>query len=692
MVKQDENLLAPATWVAAFRAARGEGEAVLVERALTAYRDPATRSLTLQAVTIADMLLQLDMDTETITAALLYPAMKQAKQSHHHGEGAPEADSAGLDANPRLLKSEEYVSEHFGLAVSKLLHDCMQMQSLSKVQEVRKYNAQQVENLRKMLLAMVTDIRAVLIILSERLAQLRDAKSSQPAEQQALARETLDVYAPLANRIGVWQLKWEIEDLCLRYLQPETYSFIAKWLSTRRVERVQYVKHTIDVLSDILKKAQVKHFEINGRVKHIFSIYNKMQRKSVPIEEIYDISALRVLADNIEDCYAVLSALQAEFKHIPQEFDDYIAQPKPNGYQSIHTVLYGPENRVIEVQIRTQEMHHTSELGAASHWCYKEGLSQQAAYETKIALLRQIMGWQREVAEGGAEKVEQPAQDIFADRVYAFTPQGDIVDLPQGATPLDFAYHIHSEVGHRCRGAKVDGKMVPLTHALQTGNRVEILTAKAPNPSRDWLNVHLGYIKSPRARSVLAHWFRVKDSANEKEIRKEKAPAVTVAKKPHEPLHEPPRTISLKAVGKVSGIDSMLTKFALCCKPLPGDAIIGYVTQNRGVSIHRRNCSNIANLSRNDMNRFMEINWGETAAERYPVDVLVNANERPHLLRDLTGALSNEEFHVVGLRTQLKTGDEVAVIITIMISGLEELNKAIKLLQQVNMVHDIRRM
>lgn len=690
MVKQDENLLAPDTWLTAFMAERGEAESVLVERALKAYREPETKPLALQAVAIADMLLQLDLDTETIAAALLYPAMKQAK--HHHKSSETAQDNiANADPTLHLLKSEEYVSEHFGLSISKLLHDCMQMQSLSKVQEVRKYNPQQVENLRKMLLAMVTDIRAVLIILSERLAQLRDAKGQPLAEQQSLAQETLDVYAPLANRIGVWQLKWEIEDLCLRYLQPEHYAAIAKSLSSRRVERVQYVKHAIDVMEKLLKKTNVAHFEINGRVKHIYSIYKKMQRKSLPIEEIYDISALRVLVDDIDSCYAVLSALQAEFKHIPQEFDDYVAQPKPNGYQSIHTVLYGPEDWVIEVQIRTHEMHHTSELGAASHWRYKEGSSQQAAYETKIALLRQIMGWQREVADGGEEKVDQPAQDIFADRVYAFTPQGDIVDLPQGATPLDFAYHIHSEVGHRCRGAKVDGKMVPLTHALQTGNRVEILTAKAPNPSRDWLNVHLGYIKSGRARSVLAHWFRIKDGADEKEIRKGKGTPHPVAKKIQEPVVDIPRTVPLKAMGKVGGIDSLLTKFALCCKPLPGDPIIGYVTQNRGVSIHRRNCSNIANLSRNDVNRFMEINWGASAAERYPVDVLVHAHERPHLLRDLTGALSNDEFHVVGLRTQLKTGDELSVIITIMIASLDELNKAIKLLQQVHMVHDIRR-
>ncbi len=685
MVKQDESLLEPSVWLSALREARGAEETVLVERALKVLQECGHPSLAVAAISIADIQLQLEMDSETIAAALLYPVVKYVKQHHTHD---PSAES--LHESLRAFKSEEHLAEHYSVAISKLLHDCMQMQSLGQLQKVGKYNQHQVENLRKMLLAMVTDIRAVLIILSERLVLLRHAKSLPPAEQQTLARETLDVYAPLANRIGIWQLKWEIEDLCLRYLEPETYTTIAKFLANKRVERVRYVNHAIDTFSALLKQHQLLNFEINGRVKHIYSIYKKMTRKAVPLDQIYDISAVRVLVKDIPSCYAVLSALQSEFKHIPQEFDDYIAQPKPNGYQSIHTVLYGPENHVVEVQIRTHEMHETSELGAASHWRYKEGVSQQAAYEAKIALLRQIMGWQREVAAQTEGSAAQPVQDIFADRVYAFTPQGDIVDLPQGSTPLDFAYHVHSEVGHRCRGAKADGKMVPLTYQLQTGNRVEILTSKAPNPSRDWLNPHLGYIKSGRARSVLAHWFRGQDALAEKELKKTKVMPAAPAKKTHElPLE--PHTIPLKAIGKISGIDSMLTKFALCCKPLPGDAIIGYITQNRGVSIHRRNCSNIANLLRNDVNRFMEINWGKGAADRYPVDLILTAHERPHLLRDITGALSNEEFHVVGLRTQLKSGAEISVILTIMIAGLEELNQAIKLLQQVNQVHDIRR-
>ncbi len=669
MVKQNDQLLEPVVWAASFDDKRGKNDAAMVLRALQVYQEPANQPLNAAGIAIADMLLKLDLDTDTILAALLYPAVK------HH------------------LIHAESISEHFGLAVSKLLHDCMQMQSLGKLKEIGKYNTHQIENTRKMLLAMVTDIRAVLVILAERLVQLRQAKSKELVDQQKLAKETLDIYAPLANRIGVWQLKWEIEDLCLRYLNGDAYVAIAKFLTTRRAERELFLDKSIGIFTNILKNGHLTKFELSGRVKHIYSIYNKMQRKNVPVEEIFDISALRVLVPTVTDCYTVLSLLQAEYQHVPQEFDDYIAQPKPNGYQSIHTVLYGPDDKIMEVQIRTFDMHHTSELGAASHWRYKEGMSQQDAYESKIALLRQIMGWQQEVAKGAAEKRDQPVQDIFADRVYAFTPQGDIIDLPQGATPLDFAYHVHSEVGHRCRGAKVDGKMVPLTHTLHTGNRVEILTAKEPNPSRDWLNVHLGYIKSGRARSVLAHWFRIKDNVNEKELKKTKLaplPVATTKKLPELPL-EFARETPQKSTGKITGVDSLLTKFALCCKPLPGDPIIGYVTQNRGVSIHRSNCSNVTNLLNNDTNRFMEVNWGTAESGRYPVDIMLHAFESSHLLRDITGALSNEDLHVAGIRTQTQPGAEMLVYLTIMISGVAELNKAIKILQQVNHVQDVRR-
>src|SRR3990167_6650370 len=461
MVKHYEEHQSPDAWIAAFSVSRGGADTASLTSALCLYEKHSQLDLAAKGATIAEMLLKLELDSETILAAFLYPLIK-----NHDCD-------------------QEFIAEHFGTMIGKLLHDCMQMQSLHKLKDISKEeNTHQIENLRKMLLAMVTDPRAVLIILAERLWKLRDAKQLDVADQKKLAQDTLEIYAPLANRIGVWQLKWEIEDLCLRYLEPETYKLIASWLSSRRTEREEYLLKAIDTFTTLLKNGNINSFEIHGRVKHIYSIYKKMQRKNVPIEQIYDVSAVRVLAQEVTDCYSVLSLLQSEFQRIPNEFDDYIAQPKPNGYQSIHTVLYGPDEKVIEVQIRTHDMHHMSELGAASHWCYKEGMSQEAAYEVKIAMLRQIMAWQKEVVAGTETTSDQPSQDIFADRVYVFTPLGDIIDLPQGATPLDFAYGIHSEIGHRCKGAKVDNKMVPLTYQLQTGNRIEIITAKEPNPSR----------------------------------------------------------------------------------------------------------------------------------------------------------------------------------------------------------------
>lgn len=671
MVKQYEQFQNSTEWLEHVDTCRQEADIQQIKQALAVY-DESASGLQETAITIADLLLRLDLDTETLTAAILYPAYKKELIHTHH------------------------IEELFGMGMSKLLDDCLQMRSLSKLTDLDRYQPHQIENLRKMLLAMVTDTRAVLLIIAERLCQLRDAKSLPQTEQHKLANETLQVYAPLANRIGIWQLKWEIEDLCLRYLEPETYKSIAKSLASRRVERVKYLTTVSDLFTEKLNKEQVKDFEIHGRVKHIYSIYKKMQRKNVPIEEIYDVTALRVLVKSVEDCYTVLSLLQRDYDHVPEEFDDYVAQPKPNGYQSIHTVVYGPENRVVEVQIRTFEMHDTSELGAASHWRYKEGLSQEAAYEAKIALLRQIMAWQKEVATPGQQPEEQ-AQDIFADRVYVFTPMGDIIDLPQGATPIDFAYSIHSEVGHRCRGAKANGKMVPLTYHLQTGDRMEIMTSKQPNPSRDWLNPHLDYIKSSRARSVLAHWFRVKDSENDREIKKAKpaTPAPAPAPKKVSDQHIAlTRDVPKKQTEQITGVDRLLTKFASCCKPLPGDAIVGYITKTRGVSIHRRDCRNIANMLDNDTDRFIDVAWSsaKTTAGRYSVELLVTAEERAHLLRDITGALSNEDIHVVGLRAQVDKETEASVYITITITSVDDLNKAIRLLQQVNSVGDVRRL
>lgn len=708
MKKRHSHADSPEQFIAHLAKLRGEKEIVLIQGAIELY-DSKVKPLLAKGLGIADILLALGLDNETLAAALAYPAL-QAREIH--------ADT---------------ITDCFGESANKLLHDVLQMQSLAKLQHVEQRGSHQIENLRKMLLAMVTDVRAVLIVLAERLWQLRQIKDKNKTEQQQLAQETLDVYAPLANRLGVWQLKWEIEDLCFRYLQPEIYSQIAKWLASRRDEREAYIQQFITDVTNILNAADIKQFQVSGRVKHIYSIYRKMQRKASAVHEIYDITALRVLVENIEDCYAVLSVIQNVWQQFPEEFDDYIAQPKPNGYRSIHTVVVGPENRFIEIQIRTQQMHNESELGVAAHWRYKEGVLQKANYEAKIALLRQVMAWQKEVV--GQANTNQSLQDLFVDRIYVFTPTGDIIDLPQGATPLDFAYYIHSEVGHRCRGAKIDGSIVPLTHPLQTGERVEILTAKQPNPSRDWTIPKLGYTKTSRARNSIHHWFKVKDSAQniadgrdllEKEIKRlnidDKYDLQAIAVKLNlktcddllaglatgdvritQIMHHirpsvattptfAPRQSEPASSIQILGINNLLTHIARCCKPLPGDAVIGYVTRTRGVSIHRHNCGSMLHVTKENQQRVLEVDWNEKTPVAHPVDLHLQVDDRSGILREITTLLAGEKINVIGLLTQKgQQASQIELYLTIEITNVQQLKKAIALLKQVPNVFAIRR-
>lgn len=575
----------PLQWLAYALELRGGGAPIPILSAAIHLYDNQDKLLLAKGVAVADILISLGLDNETLAAAIVCPAL-QAQILH-------------IDT----------VTEALGEGVGKLLRDFLYMQSLGKIQHMGKRGQHHVENMRKMLLAIVTDVRAVFIVLSERLWQLREAKSLEPAAQQALAQETMDVHAPLANRLGIWQLKWETEDLCLRYLKPDVYNQIAKELIQRRAEREIYVKRMIGLLSDVLDKGGIKDYQVSGRVKHIYSIYSKMQRKNASLEEIYDISALRVLVPTIDDCYAVLSMLQSTWERVPEEFDDYINRPKPNGYRSIHTVIHGPDNRFVEVQIRTYQMHEESELGIAAHWRYKEGVLQPSSYEDKIALLRQVMAWQQEVAQTGETKAGQPPLDLFADQIYVFTPMGDIIDLPVGATPLDFAYHIHSDVGHRCRGAKVNGRMVPLTYQLQTGARVEILTAKQAHPSRDWLNPHFGYLKSTRARAKVAHWFRVNDQAQYTEGH-EKVEKVQPrpSKRRASDKQSAKEAVTLPPI-QILGINDLLTSIARCCNPKPGEEVVGYITRARGISIHHLHCKNLQYITRGKVERLISVRW-----------------------------------------------------------------------------------
>lgn len=665
-------------WLAELAASRRPLDIAQLQKAIDLYAENNEQRE--KGLGIADILLSLGLDTETLATTIVWPAL----QAH--------------------AITQDHIIDTLGEDSIKLLHDVHQMQSLGKLQHLAQRGHHQIENLRKMLLAMVTDVRSVLVVLAERLWQLRQAKQLEPAAQQALANETMAVYAPLANRLGVWQLKWEIEDLCLRYLHPDIYSQIARDISTRRDEREAFVHHFNQILQDRLTEAGIKHFQIMGRVKHIYSIYKKMQRKKANLKQIYDMTALRVLVDTIPDCYAVLAVLQNGWAQVPEEFDDYVSQPKQNGYQSIHTVLIGENNVFVEVQIRTQQMHQESELGVAAHWRYKEGVLQPSSYESKIALLRQIMAWQKEVAATDeAQPATQnatpavvpaapPTQDLFAQRVYVFTPMGDILDLPQGSTPLDFAYTVHSEVGHRCRGAKVDGHIVPLTYQLRMGQRVEILTAKHPNPSRDWMNPHLKFLKAARNRAKVMHWFRIQESQNA-------VPEKLV--KHHHPqpeLHPPielhkPATESAPAVSVV-GIDNLLTHVARCCKPLPGDAVIGYVTVNRGVTIHRRDCRNLRNMLtvEDSTHRKIEVSWGEKNANSFNEDLTLRVYDRPGLLRDITTLLAGEKINVSGLQT-FKTSEAmiIDIYLTIEVHSRAQLKLALDHLQKLPNIIQLRR-
>lgn len=714
MVKLHSHAHDPSDWLTHVASIRGENYAELLRQALEFYSTPQSPDL-LKGIGIADILLHLGLDNEAVIVALLYPAYL--------------AHTLNI----------ELATEIFGEHCHKLLHDITSMASLGKWHESKRHSGQQFENLRKMLLAIVSDVRAVLIILAERLWQLRQAKLLPALEQTKLANETIQVFAPLANRLGVWQLKWEIEDLCLRYLQPSVYMELAKGLAARRQEREDHIQRSIQILQDALKTTGIEQAEVSGRVKHIYSIYHKMQRKNLTLDKVYDTAALRVLVPNIADCYTVLSALPTEWQQIPEEFDDYIANPKPNGYRSIHTVVIGPEQRIVEIQIRTYQMHKESELGVAAHWRYKEGILQTSHYEAKIALLRQVFAWQKEITNNNQSDSQQTIQDLFADRVYVFTPMGDVVDLPKGATPLDFAYHIHSEVGHRCRGAKIGKNIVPLTYSLKTGDCVEILTAKHANPSRDWLSPHLGYLKTSRARSKAMHWFRMHDHARnitegrdalEREYKKtrttEKIDLAGLATKFN--FKEVDDLLAAIGTGEISpttvvgntmrkatpsllapnvargesirhasgiqvfGVNNLLSQIARCCKPLPGDLIIGYITRNKGVSIHRRDCGNLLHAVKQNAQRVIEVAWGERSKQSHPVELYIQAVDRATLLRDVTALFASEQAAILNFQTQKNHfAPDVTINATLEVASLVQLNRIIELLNQLPGVLKITR-
>lgn len=707
-------------WLAAVAENRPESESGLIRRACEfaqpCYQGRAAldgESLFQYALSVAGIVASLRLDAEAVAAAVLH--------------AVPDC----LDG------AAEKIARELGPQVAKLVD------GVARMGEIREFSPggsgkeaeAHIESLRKMLLAMVEDIRVVLVKLAERTEALRRAAKADEETRRRVAREIQDIFAPLANRLGVWQIKWEMEDLSFRYLEPELYKKIAKLLDERRVDRESYIEAVREQLRNELAKAGVKA-EVSGRPKHIYSIYKKMKRKGIDFAELYDVRAVRILVDTVADCYTALGIVHNLWQPIPREFDDYISRPKGNAYQSLHTAVVGPEDKALEVQIRTQDMHRHAELGVAAHWRYKEGGRQDPRFEEKIAWLRQILEWKDDVQDAG-EIMEQFKTGLFQDTIYTLTPQGKVVALPKGSTPLDFAYLLHTDLGHRCRGAKVDGAIVPLTTPLQTGQRVEILAARQGGPSRDWLSPALGYVHTSRARAKIRHWFKYQHyeenvaqgrDAMEKEAHRLGLPLPNLEKfvhklgfdksddflaavgrgdvSPRQALaavqEEAPKageewqpTLSKIAVPAGAGgilvedMGNLLTVMAKCCKPVPPDPIVGFVTRGRGVAIHRSDCPNVLRLDEEGQARLLSARWGRKTG-LFEVDLEVEANDRQGLLRDITEALTREKVNVTAANT-LSRGLLAAMRFTVQVQGADQLERLLTAVREVPGVTRARR-
>lgn len=679
-------------------------------------------------IEMVEILSTLNMDDDSLQAAFLFPFV--------------EAE----------IMNEIELSTHFGDAITVLIRGVREMDAIRylKTPQDDSVKSAQIDNVRKMLLAMVEDFRCVVIKLAERVVHLRKMKEAPEDERVLAAKACSNIYAPLANRLGIGQLKWELEDLCFRYLHPQQYQKIAQLLHERRVDRKQFIDDCVRFLKKAMKDEGIKA-EIYGRPKHIYSIWRKMQRKFLEFDALFDVRAARVVVERIQDCYAALGVVHTHFRHLPDEFDDYVANPKPNGYQSIHTVVLGPKGKTLEIQIRTQQMHEDSELGVAAHWKYKEGAihSVRSGYENRIIWLRKLIAWQEEISHSG-EMLDEVRSQVFDDRVYVFTPKGDVMDLPKGSTPLDFAYHIHSDVGHRCIGAKIGGRIVPFTYQLQMGDQVEVITQKQPNPSRDWLNPHLGYIHSSRSRSKIHNWFRqqAKDKnrlagrqmlENELEhlnisLKKAEKPLLlrynlnsieeiftgigvgdirinqmihflqghfnqlTAEEADQKALKNLTRQNTLSPRNKkngrimVEGVGHLMHHIARCCQPILGDEIMGFITRGRGISIHKLDCDQLVDLRLHSSERIVEAVWDESYSSGYSLMLKVLAQDRSGLLRDITVILANEKVNVLAIKSRSDTKKQQATIeMNIEIYNLQTLARILAKLNQLpDVIHAAR--
>ncbi|MBS0317372.1 MAG: bifunctional (p)ppGpp synthetase/guanosine-3',5'-bis(diphosphate) 3'-pyrophosphohydrolase [Proteobacteria bacterium] len=665
------------------------------------------------------------------------------------GSDAMQAASYLVYACEHLNKPRDIIAKAFGESFASLAIETTKLIQVQKRSRAAAPSAQlaadasaQTETVRKMLLAFSRDLRVVLLRLASRLQTLRFYAASKRPMPPAMARETLQVFAPLANRLGIWQLKWEIEDLAFRFLEPDTYRQVAQLLDQKRTERENYVQQLRGQLEAELR-AQGIAATVQGRPKHIYSIVRKMRGKALAFHDVLDIRALRVVVPQLRDCYAALSWVHSRFAPIADQFDDYIARPKANGYQSLHTVVTDAAGQPIEIQIRTRAMHEHAEHGVAAHWVYKEagakgysGVSAAGEYDAKIAVLRQLFAWERELAGAAAD------QGLFEDRIYVLTPEAAVVDLPQGATPVDFAYSVHTDLGHRCRGARVDGVMVPLNTPLSNGQTVEIVAAKEGGPSRDWLNPELGYLASPRARAKARAWFNALAQhetvargreAVEKLLQREGRTAVKLediagrlgfrsadelfevvgkdefSLRNIEALLRPlpsapaadavplkkarsPETLEKGGV-LVVGVDSLMTQLAKCCKPAPPDPIRGFVTRGRGVSVHRADCANFREMAVRNGERVIAVEWGARSVEQsavYPIDVLVEAADRQGLVRDISDLFAKERMNVIGVQTRVTRG-AAQMLFTVETGDTARLGKVLALVAEVKGVRAARR-
>ncbi|MBF0470015.1 MAG: GTP diphosphokinase [Gammaproteobacteria bacterium] len=665
-----------------------------------------------RAIAVASIISGLNMDAESIAAALLFEFV--------------ESTDLTIDK----------VRQECGETIATLVEGVIRMNGIDALREGGDEQSlrlpQNVESLRKLLLSMAEDIRMVLIKLADKLHQMRMIREKSGKKHCAVARDVMQIYAPLANRLGIWQLKWELEDLAFRHLEPATYKHVATFLDERRIDRQIYIDAFIQVLRDQLEREGVEA-EIKGRPKHIYSIWKKMSRKRISFHELYDVRAVRVLTRDTASCYHALGVVHSLWPHVPNEFDDYIATPKENDYQSIHTAVVGPQGKTVEIQIRTFAMEEHAELGVAAHWRYKEGGRSDQQLESKIVWLRKLLEGRDEES---ADFIDNFRTEIFQDRVYVITPSGEVIDLPQGATPIDFAYYIHSEVGNRCRGAKVNGRIVPLTYQLQSGQQVEILTAKQGSPSRDWLNPQLGFMVTPRARAKARTWFRELDTeqnlndgrslldhelqrmgqrklAHEsllKHLRYDKveemlialgrgdissaqiATAISRLTKPKKSKIKRQRQQAVKR-GEgdseifIQGVGNLLTKLSVCCTPEPGDPIVGYITVGRGVTIHRQECINILNLADEQRQRLIEVNWSEEGGDLLEAEIEVEAYDRKSLLKDVYTILADEDINITASQTLSDPKSHIALIgITLEVRDLGQLSR---LLNRVNQLPNV---